>query len=181
MVNLEQLRARGLRAYELGRLRAALRIVAVLVPASAVCVLATSARPAGACIALVLVAIAVWLRWSSRQGSEDVTIGLRAGCVPLVAGLVVQMAPSCPFPAMTPLCSIVGAAAGVVGGLWLGIRERRSGAAARSWAVAGAVGALAASLGCLELGLSGIVGATIGIAIGSAIGGVVAGFQEPPR
>jgi hypothetical protein len=182
MVNLERLRARGLRAYEFGRLRAALRIVAVLVPASAVCCLATSARPACGCIAVVLVATAVWLRWRSRQGAEDVTAGLRAGCVPLVVGLVVgRIAPACPFPAMAPLCSIVGATAGVFGGLWLGIRERRSRAVARSWAIASVISALAASLGCLELGLSGIAGATIGIAVGSALGGAIAGFQEYPR
>jgi hypothetical protein len=181
MVNLEQLRARGLRAYELGRLRAALRILAVLVPAVAVCCLATSARPACGCIAVALVAIAVWLRWRSRRGAEEVTLGLCAGGVPLVAGLVVaHIAPLCPFPAMAPLCSIAGATAGVFGGFWLGVRERRSRAAARSWVMAGVVGALAASLGCLELGLSGLLGATMGIAFGSAIGGAVAGSQEHP-
>lgn len=66
MVNREQLRARGLWAYEMGRLRAASRIALLLVPTAAVCLLEARGREACACSSVLLVSLAIWLRWRDR-------------------------------------------------------------------------------------------------------------------
>ena len=79
MVNLEKLRADGLRAYEVGRLRAALRAALVVVPVALLCVLETGEREACACLGVLLLGAAVFLRWRNRRGMEDVTTGLVAG------------------------------------------------------------------------------------------------------
>ena len=90
MVNPEELTARGLRAYEVGRAWKASRVALVLAPAAAFCLLEARGREACACLAVVLLALAIWLRWRDRQGMESVTTGLLAGVPPLLAGLVLD-------------------------------------------------------------------------------------------
>jgi hypothetical protein len=68
MVNSKELAARGLRAYELGRLVTASRVALVLVPLAALCLFETSGREACACLSVLLLGSAIWLRWRDRAG-----------------------------------------------------------------------------------------------------------------
>jgi hypothetical protein len=75
MVSREELRLQGLRAYEVGRVRAAARIAFVLVPVVLLCLLESRGRPACACVAAALIGVCVWLRWRDRRGFEVVSSG----------------------------------------------------------------------------------------------------------
>jgi hypothetical protein len=167
MVNLEDLTARSLRHYELGRLRMALRIAIILVPIIAVCLLEPIGRETCACCAALLLAAAIWLRFRSRVGVESVTTGLLAGAVPLGAALVLtQLDPGCatagPFSFCTAFSMVIGGAAGIV----VALRERARGSLAGHWVLAGSIAILAASLGCARLGLASIAGVALGIIAG---------------
>jgi hypothetical protein len=170
MVSLEQLRVRGLRAYEAGRLRAASRITLVVAPLAAVCLLEERARGSCACCAVVLVGMAIWLRWRDRLGTEGVTTGLLAGAVPLVAGLVLKrMGVDCGAPAAAPLCMSISILVGLVGGVLIAYREAGRRTRLTSWLVPAAIAALAASLGCARLGVASVASAVLGITLGTAV------------
>ncbi len=169
MVNLEDLTARSLRHYELGRLRMALRVALVLVPLTAICLLEPIGREACACCALLLLGGAVWLRFRNRVGVESVTTGLLAGAVPLSAALVLtQLDPGCATAGALSFCTgfsvVIGGAAGVV----VALRERARASLSGHWVLAGSIAVLAASLGCARLGLASIVGVALGIIAGRA-------------
>src|SRR5687768_35057 len=88
MVNLEELSLRGMRAYEFGRLRTALRVALVLAPAVLLCAFDARTREDCVCVGALLLGLSVWLRWRDRDGFEAVSTGLLAGSIPLVGGLV---------------------------------------------------------------------------------------------
>ena len=169
MVNFEQLTVRGVRAYEVGRLRTASRVALVLVPAALVCLLDARTRESCACLAVLLLGLTVWLRWRDRTGFDAVTTGLLAGSIPLVAGLVLsRLDLRCGSLETAPLCTafsvLVGAAAGVV----IAVREARRQGRFVGVAAAASVSVLAASLGCLRLGIASVLSVAIGIAVGGA-------------
>ena len=133
MVNLDQLAARGLRAYELGRLRVAARVGLVLFPASAICLLEDRGRPSCACAAMLLMALSVWLRWRNRRGIQLASTGLAAGSIPLVAGLLLARAGvNCDDAASVRLCTAVSMIAGVGSGVVIAVREARQRARVRA-------------------------------------------------
>lgn len=108
-----------LRHYELGRLRMAARVVIVLAPIVALCLLEPIGREACVCCAALLLAVSVWLRFRNRAGVESVSIGLLAGGIPLVAVLVLaRLDPGCATAGLVSYCTgfslLVGAAAGAV-------------------------------------------------------------------
>ena len=181
MVNREQLRAGALRAYERGRLRMAGRAAYVLVPLVALCALLGGARPACACLGTLLLGVAVLLRWRDRRGVESVATGLVAGSVPLVAGLVVsRVAPgACADASLLSACTLISLIVGGGAGLWLGTRAATRRAGLARAIVAAGVAALAASLGCVGLGLGAMVGAAVGLVGGSAVGS--RSIQAEPR
>lgn len=168
MVNRELLKERGLRAYELGRVRGAARAAWLLVPLATACALVTGAGEKCACLGVLLLAAAVALRWRSRQGAEGVAVGLLAGVVPLVAGLVVaRMDPGCVGAPLLSPCAVLCFATGLPAGVWLGLRAARGRLDALSRTAAVVVAVLAASLGCVGLGAAGVVGAALGLMLGS--------------
>ncbi len=171
MVDFEQLTVRGLRAYEIGRLRTASRVALALAPAALVCLLEARARESCACLAVLLLGFTVWLRWRDRTGFEAVTTGLLAGSLPLVAGLVLsRMDLRCGPAEMAPLCIACSVFVGIGGGIVIAVREaRRNG---RFWSVvaAAAVAVLAASMGCLRLGIASVVSLVVGVAVGAWAG-----------
>ena len=71
MVNLEHLRARGLWAYEAGRVRMASRIALIVIPAWRIC-LARGWGPRGVRLRVARAArtSATWLRWRDRRGTD---------------------------------------------------------------------------------------------------------------
>jgi hypothetical protein len=169
MVTRDQLRASGLRAYERGRLRTAIRVAWLLVPVTLLCALATEAGEQCLCLGALLLGAALYLRWRDRQGVNAVSAGLIAGSLPLVAGLA--LAHLSPASTNAPLWSTYTAICLVVGipsGMWLGIWASRGKFGVIGALTATGVAALAASLGCVELGIAGIAGAVVGLAIGAA-------------
>lgn len=173
MVNLEQLSARGLRAYEVGRLRVASRVAFVLVPVAAVCLFETRGREACMCLAALLLGLSVWLRWRDRHGMESVTTGLLAGSIPLVAGLVLaQLDLRCGLAGEEAFCTIFAVLVGGAAGMLIAARERGWRGRIWGWLTAGAVAALAASLGCVRLGIAGVASVLAGIALGIAVSAI---------
>src|SRR5690606_1271468 len=119
------------------------------------------------CIGLALLGLATFMRWHSRSAADCVRLGLLAGGIPLVAGLAMsRLAPLCAELSQSTSCSVLCFSVGVPAGLWLGFRLARNGAASWTRLAAFGTATLAASLGCLELGLGGIAGATIGLGLG---------------
>jgi hypothetical protein len=174
MVNPEELAARGLRAYELGRLITASRIALILVPLAALCLLEATGRETCACLAVVLLGSAVWLRWRDRRGWESVTTGLLAGGTPLAAGIVLARCDlTCGTSGAESFCTGLSVIIGTTAGLVIARREARWRGRFTSYLTAGVIAALAAGLGCVRLGVLGVASMAIGIAVGSAVGAVV--------
>jgi hypothetical protein len=170
MVNLEQLRVRGLRAYEQGRVRTAARIGLLVIPMAALCLVEATGRQACACLAVLLLALAVWLRWRDRRGMEAVTTGLLAGTIPLVVGLILaRLDIDCHAPGTQTLCAALSASLGLAAGVFIALREARRKARSGSWLVAGSIAVLAASMGCLRLGIASVISVALGLAVGAAL------------
>ncbi len=167
MVNREQLKSAGLRAYELGRLRAAARTAWVLVPLVVLCALLTGAHETCGCAGFLLLGASVFLRWRNRSGANAVRRGLQAGALPLVAGLLVaRFAPECASAPLFSACTVLSLAIGTPAGLWLGFRMSRGTSASAEWFGAGGVAVLAATLGCVGLGVAGLLGVSAGLLLG---------------
>ena len=172
----EVLRRGGLRAYELGRLRSAMRAAWLLVPVAVLCTLETrvvddAASEPCLCIGVLLLGVSVFFRWRSRQGAESVRDGLLAGALPLLAGLLLgRLAP--PGSIDTQLFSLSTAACvllGIPSGVWLGQRSARRQVRLTSGLTAALVSVLAASLGCIALGTSALVGVIVGLLLGATL------------
>jgi hypothetical protein len=176
MVNLEQLRTRGLWAYEAGRARTASRIGLILIPIAALCLLEARGREACACLSVLLLGLAIWLRWRDRRGSDAVTTGLLAGSIPLAGGLVLaRLGLRCGAEGSS-LCMGFSVLVGLGAGVLIAVREARRRERFWSWFTAGTVATLAASLGCVRLGIVGILGVVLGMAVGT----VAAARVAPP-
>ena len=170
MVSREHLRSYGLRAYEVGRLRAASRVGLVLVPVVAVCLFESRGREACACCASLLLSMAIWLRWRDRAGLESVATGLQAGSIPLVAGLLLERFDlRCGLAGASSLCTAFAVLLGGAGGVFIGVREHEGRARLGSWIAAGVIAVLASSLGCLRLGVVGVASVVTGVALGVGV------------
>jgi hypothetical protein len=168
MVDLEQLKTRGLRAYEAGRLRAASRIV-VLLPVAMVCLLETKGRETCVGLVALLLVLSIWLRWRNRRGVEDLTAGLVAGSVPLATGLILaRLDRLCSTAGVTSVCSVFCGVVGISAGVLLGVREARRRPKWGSWLTVATIATLVGCLGCVRLGVASIVSVAVGIAIGTA-------------
>jgi len=173
MVDVEELRVRGLRAYEVGRLLTASRIALLLFPVAAVCLIESRGRGTCACLAVALLGAAIWLRWRDRRGMESVTTGLIAGSVPLLAALLVaRFDLRCGWAGADTFCTAGSVLLGIGSGLLIALREARGRARFWSFATASAIAALAASLGCVRLGILGVASMVVGIALGAIAGAV---------
>jgi len=171
MVTPEALTARGLRAYELGRVRTALRVALVIVPLATLCLIESRGRSAVACMSVLLLAAAVWLRWCDRRGTDAVTTGLLAGSIPLVAGLVVdRLDLHCGLSGADSFCTTFSILLGAGAGMLIAVSQRRTGARASSVLIAAVVAALAAGLGCVRLGTVGLASMLAGVVLGSVLG-----------
>ncbi len=168
MANRERVRRASLRAYELGRLRVAARATWVLVPIVLLCALETGAGETCACIGVLLLGASIFLRWRDKRGVDSVRDGIRAGALPLAAGLVVaRFTDGCGGEPMS-VCTAVCMVGGVPAGAWLGSRLARRDVPWSSWLAAGSIAGLVASLGCASLGLAAVAGAIAGLSLGAA-------------
>ncbi len=167
----ELLRRGGLRAYELGRLRAATRAAWLLVPVVVACALATGATEPCACVGVALLGAAIFLRWRSWRGAQSVRDGLAAGALPMLAGLIVGwIAPMCSGTplAYAAVCLLAGAPAGA----WLGLRLARGRSSLSAWLSATGIAVLASSLGCVGVGVAAVIGAAAGLVAGVAVASI---------
>lgn len=170
MVNRERLMAGGLRAYELGRLRGALRAALYLAPLSLVCAFETGQRETCGCLGVVLVAVSVFLRWRNRRGVESVTDGLVAGTIPLLVGLIAaRAAPGSANGPPLSVCTAICLAAGLAAGAWIGIRTADAPDRLARGAAAVGVAVLAGSLGCVGLGTFAVLAVGVGLLVGGAV------------
>lgn len=170
MLTRDQLRTGAERAYERGRFCAAARVGWYLVPIATLCALQTGACLGCAGSGALLLGMALYLRWRDRRGMSAVSAGLAAGAVPLVVGLLLRrLAPACADAPLVSLCTAVCLAVGVPSGLWLGVRAARARLGTADALTATGVATLASSLGCVGLGVAGVVGAALGLALGGAL------------
>jgi hypothetical protein len=175
MVTPEELTARGLRAYEMGRLLTAVRVALVVIPVAAVCLIERRGREACACLALILLATAVWLRFRDRRGMDAVNVGLGAGSLPLLAGLIFdRLDLRCGLAGAASFCTTFAMLVGAAAGVMISISQQRLAARASSIATAGAIAGLSAAVGCVRLGAVGMSSMLIGIALGSLTGAAIA-------
>lgn len=165
MANLERLRANGLRAYELGRLRYAARIGFYLLPLVAACALTTGQGEFCACLGVLIFMVAAGCRWRNRQGAQDSALGMAAGVIPLMVGL----GASCLISSLTTTLSLnIGllAVAGMMAGAWIGMAQTRRQAKIARFSVALIMALLTGSLGAASFGMTGILGLGCGMILG---------------
>jgi hypothetical protein len=101
-----------------------------------------------------------------RGYDRAVSLGLRAGVVPMLAALVSWGGLGCEGPCQ-PWCLPLCAGTGLAVGAWLGStmpRRERPGIVLATLTIAG----LTAALGCLPLGVGTLGGALVGLALGVA-------------
>jgi hypothetical protein len=162
------LRAR--RAYEQGRLQAALWRAAPLVPLVAWslgwCRYPTLAALCGA----ALIALTVAFGWRGEQWGRAVAPGLVAGLPPLVLPLLMRGASEvCVGEMCCSLCLVGCVSGGLVAGLLLGRRAAALPEGRGAFlAAAGALALLAGAPACAFAGVVGLAGLLLGFATGSA-------------
>jgi hypothetical protein len=164
------LAARARRAYEQGRLQAAVWRAVPLVPlvvwSLAWCRYPTLAALCGA----TLVALTVAFAWRGQLWGRAVAPGLAAGLAPLVLPLLMRGASEvCVGEMCCSLCLLGCVSGGIVAGVVIG---RRASALAKGrapfLAAAGALALLAGAPACAFAGVVGLAGLLLGFAAGSA-------------
>jgi hypothetical protein len=171
MATTEELTVRGLRAYEVGRLLTALRVALVVVPVAAVCLVERTGREACGCLAFILLATVVWLRWRNRRGMDAVQAGLVAASLPLAVGLLFdRLGLRCGFAGAESFCTTFAVLLGTAAGVMISLTQSRLGARTSSVLTAAAVAGLAAALGCVRLGALGVTSMLVGIVLGAVAG-----------
>lgn len=168
------LSSRARRAYELGRLRMAAQVAVLLLPIALLCVTNTTSREECACLATLLLALVIGLRWRDRRGVDAATTGLLAGIIPLVAGLLLtRWGPGFASSLLYVACGV----AGLAGGFVLGVRAARRRAGASAWFFSAAVALVAAALGCVGLGPA-FIGVVAGVVGGGSVGALQAKWMN---
>lgn len=159
--------SRARRAYELGRLQHAARVVPAVLLLTAVA-LGGCASESQVCItsAVLLVGLTA-LHWRGGAAGRAVFPGMLAGVAPLlVPKVLLLLGHGCAVEACARLCVPVCLAAGLLGGAWLSWWAwQRSDVQRIGVLWAAAVALLVGSLGCLPLGLGGLVGVSAGVLV----------------
>lgn len=165
MVDLANLTSRSRRSYELGRLRRALRVAALVLPIVVVGGLVARDRLETCCaLGLGLLVLATFLRWRNRSGERAVFAGLAASVVPLVAGLALACTDvACGGRA----CAAISGAAGLVAGILAARNVLRRDEGPVAGLFAASVAIVAACIGCLSLGIASVVGVGVGVLLGT--------------
>ena len=165
MVNLDVLRARATRAYELARLWRALRVVLVVAPLALLCGGLTGAHEPCVCLGAVALVLTIGFRWWSREGARGVTLGLVAGGLTATAGLVLAgLGRSC--DPSRPVCAVICLAAGVASGAAIGALPGHGALPRARFVPAVSVGLAVGVMGCAWLGMYGVLAAALGMLVG---------------
>jgi len=170
MKSNDELLERVRTAYERGRMAKALRTAALVAPMMLLSFGCCGSHVAALAIGAVLAAAVTVLVWHGGVAGRAVLPGLLAGAVPLAFPLLV-----CPACQRTGWVGAASLGACVVGGLASGtivalcalrVREER----ALFLVAAGGVAALAGSLGCVIVGMGGVVAMAIGLTLVAPLG-----------
>ena len=161
----DELVARARRAYELGRLRRALRVSAVVLPIVAVSLLVARNALASGVTGAALLAAAVTFRWRGRALGAAVGPGLLAGLIPfaLLVTLKCSAGYACMFEGCMTHCVRFCGGGGLAAGLLLAVYARRREDDVNRFLLAGGVvAALTGLLGCFLGGVMGAVWMAVG-------------------
>jgi hypothetical protein len=116
-IDLELLTRRARRAYELGRLRAASRILWLLVPLVTLAAAIGRRTELCSCVGAVLVGAAVFARWRGRALGDALTHGVLVGAFVTVTGLSMNaLLARCSDESLVSLCGVICALSGIIGG-----------------------------------------------------------------
>jgi hypothetical protein len=166
--------ARARRAYEWGRVRAALPRLLFVAPLTVLSLVACGRYAATGAVSVALALILLACLWQGRQAGRGARAGLLAGLGPLWLPLGVPVSAHACTESSCLLFPLACVAGGILGGLvvWrLGARASCGGvcdASCASYALAAlSVAALTGSLGCLVAGLAGVLGMILGMAGGA--------------
>lgn len=165
---VSRLRRRARRAYELGRLSAALPC-ALVVPPLALLALRSCPRSGVhlAVLATLTAVVLVCLRWRGQDFGRAVTpgilIGLAGFAVPWLA-ISCELCPLAPSPLLFALCG----ASGAISGLALSAHCLRCGCCSHAHVLsAGTVAGLIAAMGCAPAGVGGLIGMALALTLAS--------------
>jgi hypothetical protein len=163
-----RLEARGRRAYEIGRLRAASAHALPLVPLVALATIGCAApHQVLVCGAGLLVAVTMLL-WRGQEFGSGVAPGIAAGLLPLILPVLARAGGHPCTPAGCLLLPAVCALGGLAGGVLLGVLAPRPRIGrVVPFVVACSVAALTGAVGCLLYGLIGIAVMAAGLAVGA--------------
>lgn len=171
MSNLLTLERRARRAYELGRLAVAIRVLVVVGVLVTIGLLESHARGWIWLTTSALATTTVGLRWHSRVGGDDALAGMQAGVVPLLMGVSFCRVLGCPTGTLASPYGVLCMTVGVLSGIWIGRHAAHATTfGLMRWISTLAVAALVATLGCAGLGL----GTNAGIVIAMVAGAVIA-------
>jgi hypothetical protein len=171
-VDLDVLQARARSAYERGRWRLGALAAWPAFVMAGICV-ALDGRPfATLVMGAVLAAVIAKATHYGRGAARAVIPGLLTGALPLIAGLIACRVPHvCGVGLCLSWCAPLCLTAGGLAGLVLGVRAKRAPAERRlSLLVATSIAVLTGALGCLVVGLGGIVGMVLGLSVGATVG-----------
>jgi hypothetical protein len=162
--------ARARRAYERGRLRAALWRAALLVPVVAWSWTWCPYPALAVACGTALVALTVAFRWRGQVWARGIWPGLAAGLPPLVLPFLMREASQvCVGEVCCSLCLIGCVGGGLVAGALVGRRAASLGEGRAAFlAAAGTLALLAGAPACAFAGVIGLAGLLIGFAGGTA-------------
>ena len=172
MVDLEALAKRARRAAEWGRLRAATRVGAVVVPLVLLAMVISPNRFAVSGIGLALLAVTVTLGLWSAEGARAARSGLKLGAIPMAVALfTVGVEGWCDPDRAVTLCGAGCLVAGLFAGgatAWYAVRTQTPGRV-RVWTQIGLVASITSTLGCAGLGFGSALAVLGALAAGAAV------------
>lgn len=156
---------RARRAYELGRLRAAMRVALYVTPMTLLSLVGCARPGLNAVMGVALLAIAVGLLWRGQAYARAVSAGLVAGAAPLLIPMFVRSSGHCCIGgACWMVCMEACIGGGFIAGGVIGLRARSQRTSRGAFFVAAlVVAALAGSLGCFMGGVAGVIGMGAGM------------------
>jgi len=162
---------RARRAYEFGRFRMAMRILAILIPVSVVCVALNREVLTGYGLPILLGLALIGLRWHSRQGLLIANVGLTAGLLPMMAGLVQSHAGMMSTSPMA--CLAICGTSGLLAGSWAGYALGNTRPGPAHFLAVSMVALGTALLGCTSLGVDILVALALCLPASCLIAGML--------
>jgi hypothetical protein len=159
------------RAYELGRLGAAVRGAAWVTPFVGLTFLVHGPAPLTLVLGAVLYATCGVLLWRGLHFGRAVGTGLLAGAVPLVVPMAFRSTGACCVAgACWSTCMVACILGGLVAGSFIGARAAAQESSRGAFGLAAAaVAGLAGSLGCVAVGLGGVLGMAAAVLVSAPV------------